>query len=372
MTFPSTLDASLECELIQGWQTTPGFDALAAALLDGLAWPMEESSSGAARRKGIWTPNPNLPRLVAEANGQRLDIRGKLGRLSIMIDENAFTLRCSGIKLSVLKQEGFDLRDRMERCVLAMERSGCVRWFGPDLAVGPNRYAYARPRPPIHHPGFAAGALWMGSDRRFHQRAEHERWSPSLERFDALRTRELPPGARRTEVRDLVFVDFGANVQDPDSIANTASRQEVWLGSLGCRRDSQFNAAGDKLSAVGAATADPDLTFYERSPERENLQEYPDRAYKAVVAGTDGQLPPALLEHYRGILETQRTPSGLEVGALVFIAPNRDTAVTCLEQARAIGVQTVLYTSNQSTDGSMLDNGAIVFYDPSPAGDWLN
>lgn len=375
------VDGALKIDLVpKWWESAQHPDAVAELIVGtaGLAWPSQEASQTDDIDTATWTSDFDVADLLRQR--KEFNLRGRAGAIAVMFLQSQgralVTLRFLHYYLdnSVVVGRDFDLRGRLRRFCENAARSSSVRWLGPDnYLMGCRTHEYRRPRPPPHRSGFVSGALWQVLDQRYHAMEGKLRVDvPSWSRFEAFRDAPLPAGATRQTVGDLVFVDFGGDLEDLESVKVAASAQEQWLAPIVKTTDNNFTEDGDFLTSVGEPSDDPDLTFYAPSVDPKNRHEYPDTAYKGVVPDAAGRLDADDLARYSAMLKEGQTPGGTPFQQLVLVAPTRDVALACLEQAREAGATSVYYPSNLNTGGTPMDDGGMVFYDVAPPGLWLN
>lgn len=363
----SNLGGRIELELGFHWRDKPELvDGLVHAVEQGLQWPTELYMYQSDFKARAWRPQTSVREHLM--NPEAFYLKGRLGVLEFFraysLQDSGFALRIAHIYDTCLDAPDWDLRDRLRAFVVLAGSLPGVKWVGPEAYVDVMSFTYSRPRPPHYNSRFQPGAVWVCSDRRYHHGTGYGHGFADPEAHERFRTKELPAGATRYEEGDLVIVDFGGDLANPDDMRRTATQQHQWIGpDIAKGIDNNFNRLGDRLEIVSGHSNDPDLTFYARSPD----PKHPEltRAFKAVVPDADGALPDADLAKYRAMIQARETLAGNHLPRLFFIAPTRELALALLPHVRAIGAETVVYPFNTP-------NGAIVYYDVAPKGLWLN
>jgi hypothetical protein len=161
----------------------------------------------------------------------------------------------------------------------------------------------------------------------------------------------LPAGAERIDDTGLTILRWGRDLVDDDAVVQAAARQERFFAdALDLPVIAAYNAAGDLLTAPGAAVAHPPLTVHD--PES-------DTGYLALVAGADGAIADAAWAPAAAWARAAALPDGTLLAAVRLIVPSRAAALALHPRATAAGIERVLYADPQGR-----------WWDPHPPGWW--
>lgn len=231
---------------------------------------------------------------------------------------------------------------------LLEDRAGLLHGFAYPVRDSEGGFDYPRPRPPRVHDTIPIYSVLDFVDLTFHRSGHADASSSGAE---SLAASELPSFVRRQAHAGLVTIRWVDDAGDVSQLERGATAHEQWLAEhLQTRIDGPYDELGDLYERRGPVEPRAPLTLYSTRTRV---------GYEAVPVTPEGAVDGVAWRVAREVLRARKLPDGSPVEQVKLVAPNRQLALTLLDQARAEGFAAVLYPA---------DDGA--FWDPDPPGRW--
>ena len=243
------------------------------------------------------------------------------------------------------------LLDEVGAIAAALRRAGTLgglRWgFAAPVLRARAGYDYPRPRPPRTDARIPSGAVLDALDVRYHAGDDRDADEGAIR----LARAELPAYVRRDEADGLVLLRWTEDLGDIPEPERAYAETEDWMGSHPTSAIARgYNDVGDAREPMRSLEQRPPLTMYDPTTKT---------GYVAVLLLEDGAPVAEPWQIARTAARDGRLEDGTPVDRVKIIVQLRELALDFTAQARAAGIDAVLYPAEDGT-----------WWNPDPPGRW--
>ncbi len=327
--------------LVEAILESPLFASIAGGSFDG--GPFAAVAPGKLAKK-IASGKEVIARLQDQASNRTLlvglDLYPERAEVRLMVTGPALAANAAGAIDELIAVA--------KRCVAALRGAAGLSDGYVQADYQGSSLDYPRPRPPREAPRYPARSIVTLLDPAFH--ATPARFAKP-EQLKALLTPAPPAPAKMTKDDGLVVVRWTSTLDDAALKAGASAHAQWVADRLAPDIVDGFNEHGDQRDArAEGSKGRGKLTFYDAESEV---------GYKAVLVLPDGTPEERGWKEATKVAKAGALPDGTPVAAVRVIVPLRHHAFEIAAQARAAGIDGVLYPDD---DGDL--------WNPDPPGAW--